>query len=140
MTLLFIVFLPSAVMLHLFINILKLFLDNIFVAGLLHSCVVLYLMFLFGWDSKNSDISIHLCLIDFTATYGVRTSKSNFLKILQRTSPLQFFLYTRHSKKLLKLLYIQILPLIIFLLHLSWHFQESCLTVDSSVFRTFLAR
>lgn len=80
MTLLFIVFLPSAVMLHLFINILKLFLDNIFVAGLLHSCVVLYLMFLFGWDSKNSDISIHLCLIDFTATYGVRMSKSNFLK------------------------------------------------------------
>lgn len=80
MTLLFIVFLSSTLMLHLFINISKLFLDNIFVAGLLHSCVVLHLIFLFGWDSKNSDISIHLCLIDFAATYGIRTSKSNFLK------------------------------------------------------------
>lgn len=78
MTLLYIVFLPSAVMLHLFINISKLSLDNIFVAGLWHSCVVLYLIFLFGWDSQTSDISTRLCSIDFTTTDGVRTSKSKF--------------------------------------------------------------
>lgn len=64
MTLLFIDFLPSAVTLHLFINISKPSLDNIFVAGALHSCVVLYLIFLFEWDLQNSDISIYSSMFD----------------------------------------------------------------------------
>lgn len=92
MTLLFIVLPPSAVTLHLFINISKLSLDNIFVAGLLHDCVVLSLIFLFGWDSQNSTISIHLCLMDFTTTYGVWISEYNFLKNSPKNFAF-FFLY-----------------------------------------------
>lgn len=78
MTLLFIVFFPFSVMLYLFIYISKLSLDSVFVTGLLHTYVVLCLIFLFGWNSQTSGMCINLFLTDFPTTYHARSTKYVF--------------------------------------------------------------
>lgn len=131
-------------MLHLFINISKLSLDNFFVAGLLHSYVVLCLIFFFGWNSQTPGMCI-ICVSDFTTTSGARSSKPIFCSYSYSTKSVTFvFSYTRCSRKLLNFLSIQIFPLATSPLQLSCHFLVSCLSVGAyppiCIFQDFLSQ
>lgn len=129
MTLLFIVLLPSSVMLCLFINISKLSLDN-FLLQTTCIAVLLCLIFLFGWNLQTLGMCTRLVFRLISRALIMHEALNAVFKILPSTQSLHFFFFSaRYSRKVLNFLHVQILPLATSVLWLAQCFHVSCMVV-----------
>lgn len=92
MTLLFIVLLPSSVMLCLFINISKLSLDN-FLLQTTCIAVLLCLIFLFGWNLQTLGMCTRLVFRLISRALIMHEALNAVFKILPSTQSLHFFFF-----------------------------------------------